>query len=376
MRTKILILSVLLFFSLITSVNAEDAYTDELFDASQFDSDTIIDALPDEVKEKLPGGDIFSSDGFFDRFSIDYFFELIKKTAAEALSYALKSLLTTFSLVIISSVLAMLKKAVKNDGAASVFEFASSLCIMLTLYRGAVTTVEAVKIYIGQLSSLVSAMVPVTVAIGTAGGNISASAVSAGGMMIGLAFVEVLSASGLMPVLRLCFGLSIASGIGGINLGGISKLVRGIFTWVLALTSAVISAVMTFQTSIAASADSLSMRAVKFAASSTVPVVGGMAGDAVRAVAGSLSLVKSTVGWVGVILIAMITLPITVRVLFTRLGIRISETAAEILGLEKEKNLLSDAGGLYGFLAAAVIISGLMFVYAMALFAKSATAAV
>ena len=347
----------------------------ELYSADEFDVNSILDALPDEVKDKLPEEDIFSGEEFSKRFSVDYFFSLIKETLTSLLSPAVKTLSMTLGLVLIASALSALKGVFHSPALVSLFEFVSGLCIMITLYENAAVLVEAVQAYLYRLTGVVGAMVPVMLSVGIAGGNTASSALGANAMMLSLAFVEALASQVLFPVLQLCFGLSAASGIGGgLKLGGISKLVRGVLTWVIAFIGAVISAVMTFQTSIAARADSLSMRAIKFAASNTVPVVGGIASDAVGAVASSLSLIKSTVGWVGVIIIAVLTLPIIFNVLLTRLGISISETAADIIGLEKEKSLLSEMCGLLGFLAAVCVISALMFVYALALFAKSAAA--
>ena len=255
------------------------------------------------------------------------------------------------------------------------FEFISGLCIMLTLYNSAASLVRAVEVYLSQLSNIVNAMVPVTIAVGTAGGNISASAVSGSAMLLGLSAVETLAKEWLYPILQLCFGLSVASGLGAVpGLGSISKAVRGAFTWVLGLTTALISAVMTFQTSIASRADSFSMRALRFTASKSVPVVGSLAGDAVSAVAESLALVKGSVGWGGVIIIAVLTLPVVVNILLTRMSIIISAVAADVLGLEREKRILEDIAGLFGSLAAVCVIAALMFVYALAVFAKSAVA--
>ena len=131
---------------------------------------------------------------------------------------------------------------------------------------------------------------------------------------------------------------------------------------------------MSFQTTIAARADSLSMRAVRFAASNAIPVAGGIAADAVRTVAGSLSLVKSTVGWAGVVIIALMTLPVMIQVLLTRIGVLLAGTSASVLGLEREKSLLDEVSGLLGSLIAVCLVASLMFVYALAVFAKGAVA--
>ncbi len=369
-------ISVLLYFALPLGALGENEASAELYSTDEFDIQSIIDAIPDETAKKLPMGDIFSSEDIYESFSFEYFFALIKNTLFSTLSDSVGTLSSVLGLIIAASALSSLKGVLRSDSLTVLFEFLSCICLMLMLYNSIYPLVEGVRLYLTQLTGIVGAMIPVMIAIGTAGGNLSASGVSANAMMLGIAFVESLAVGGLFPVLQLSFGLSIASGFGGLRLGGISKLVRGVFTWILGLISAVISAVMTFQTSIAARADSLSMRAVKFAASKAVPVVGGIASDAVSAVAGSLSLVRTTVGWVGVIIIAVLTLPVIVKIILMRLCVNISCTAADIIGLEREKNLLSDMCGLLGFLAAVCVICALMFVYAAALFAKTASALV
>lgn len=356
-------------------VYGDEVISDELYNAADFDAEQILDAIPKEVLDKLPYGDVFSSEGFRDAFSFEYFFGVAVDVLCDTMMPALKSLSSTLGLVLVASGLAALKNTLRSDSLVSLFEFVSGLCIMLSLYSTASGLAQSVSVYLTQLSTLMYAVIPVMIGIGSAGGNLTSSTVSANAMMLGITFVETLAAEGLFPVLQLCMGLSIASGVGsGLKLGGISKLVRGLFTKILAFVSAAISAVMTFQTSIASRADSLSMRAMKFAASSSIPVVGGIAGDAIGAVAESLALVRGTVGWVGVIIIAVMTLPVTVEILLVRLGIIISETAADILGLDREKSLLGEMSGFLGFLAAVSIICGLMFVYGMALFARSVTA--
>ncbi len=373
----VLLMLVLLISPLSAVGSAADTVevTDELYSVEEFDIGSVIDVLPDELRKQLPDGDLFESESFSEKFSARYFFELIGDTLKAALSPAVKMMSLTLGLVLIASALTALKGLLRNDSLASLFEFISGLCIMLALYSSISDLFALASLYLTQLSSIISAMVPLMLAIGTAGGNLSGSLVSSNAMMLGLAFVEMLAVHGLYPVLQICFGLTAASGIGGgLRLDGISKLVRGVFTWILGFIAAAISAVMSFQNAIAARADSLSMRAVKFAASKAVPVVGGIAGDAVTTVAGSLSLVRTTVGTIGVILIVMLTLPMIVNVLLSQLGVVISQTAADMIGLEREKKLLGEVSGLFGFLAAVCVIAALMFIYALAVFAKTAAA--
>lgn len=359
------------------SISGEQSSPDEIeqYTPEDFDADSIFDALPDELREYLPeGAESFDPELTRSSFTFGFFANLILKLISAAINPAAKTFATLLGLTIIASVTGSLKGIFKSDGISSLFDFMSGLCIMLAMFSVTTGLFDSVSEYLTRLSVLVNAIIPVMTAMNVAGGNLGSAAVSANAMMLSVSFIQLLATSVMFPVLRICYGMSIASGLGGVKLDGITKLIRGLLSWVLGIIAALIGCVMSFQNSIAARADSLSMRAVKFAASGAIPVVGSIAGDAVRTVAGSLTLVRATVGWTGVILILLLTLPVIIEILLTRLGVVLAETAANIIGCERERGLLNEISGLLGFLAAVSVISGLMFIYALTLFATSSAA--
>lgn len=346
---------------------------DEVYSAEDFDIAGITDSLPDEVLEYLPD-DIFDPSAA-SRTGVGFFANVGAKLLKTALSPALMSFSKLLGIVVAASVVNSLRTAVKSDSLIAVFDFIAGICVMLATFEIVEKMFTLVKNYLSLLSGVMDSFLPVMSAMSAAGGDLNAAVVSSGGLILGLDLIEKLAANGLMPVLQLCFGIAMASGVGGgLKLSGISKLIRDGFSWILGFLSAAISAVMSFQTTIAARADSLSMRAVKFAASNAIPVAGGIAADAVRTVAGSLSLIKSTVGWAGVIIVLLITMPVMIQVILTRLGVVFAETSAGILGLEREKSLLTEVSGLLGFLIAVCVIASLMFIYALAVFARGTVA--
>ena len=359
------------------SISGDQSSPDEIeqYTPDDFDADSIFDALPDELREYLPeGAESFDPELTRESFTFGFFANLILKLISAAVNPAAKTFATLLGLTIVASVTGSLKGIFKSDGISSLFDFMSGLCIMLAMFSVTTALFDSVSEYLTRLSVLVNAIIPVMTAMNVAGGNLGSAAVSANAMMLSLSFIQLLATSVMFPVLRICYGMSIASGLGGVKLDGITKLIRGLLSWVLGIIAALIGCVMSFQNSIAARADSLAMRAVKFAASGAIPVVGSIAGDAVRTVAGSLTLVRTTVGWTGVILILLLTLPVIIEVLLTRLGVVLAETAANIIGCERERGLLNEISGLLGFLAAVSVISGLMFIYALTLFATSSAA--
>lgn len=360
-----------LFFLIIMLVFPVAA--DEVYSAEDFGVSDITDNLPREVLECLPG-DIFDPSAATET-GVGFLARAGAKFLKAALDPALKSFSKLLGIVVAASVVNSLRAAVKSDSLIAVFDFISGICVMLAMFVIVEKMFVLVKNYLLILSGVMDSFIPVMSAMSAAGGNLTAAAVSSGGLIIGLDLIEKLAANGLLPVLQLCFGIAMASGVGGgLKLAEISRLIRNGFSWALGLSAAVISAVMSFQTTIAARADSLSMRAVRFAASNAIPVAGGIAADAVRTVAGSLSLIKSTVGWAGVIIVLLITMPIMIQVILTRLGVAFAETTAGILGLERERGLIGEASGLLGFLIAICLIASLMFIYALAVFARGTIA--
>ena len=350
-----------------------DASSDDpgLYSADDFDLGSVTDSLPDEVLENLPA-DIFDPSTASET-GVGFFASVVSKLVRAALGPALKTFSKLLGIVVAASVISSVRSTVKS-GLSGVFDFISGLCLMLMLYGVVEGMFTLVKSYLFTLTGVMDSFIPVMSAMAAAGGDLNSAVVSSGGLILGLDLIEKLAANGLMPVLQLCFGIAMASGVGSLKLSGISKLIRDGFSWTLGLSAAAISAVMSFQTTIAARADSLSMRAVRFAASNAIPVAGGIAADAVRTVAGSLSLVKSTVGWAGVVIIALMTLPVMIQVLLTRIGVLLAGTSASVLGLEREKSLLDEVSGLLGSLIAVCLVASLMFVYALAVFARGAVA--
>lgn len=364
----------LIFLILITAMLGIRAYgTDELLYSSEdFELSGILESIPEEVAELLPEN-IFDPDSS-SQLDVGFFAGVVKSLIGTLLGSATKSFSRILGLLLICTAISALRSAVKNE-CSGLFELISGICIMLELFTEAQGLFESVQSYLSGLTGIMDSFIPVMSAMCAAGGGLSAAAVSSGGLILGLDLIEKLAANGLMPMLRLCFGISIASGLGGgLKLSGISKLIRDGFSWILGLSAAAISAIMTFQTTIAARADSLSMRAVKFAASNAVPVAGGIAADAVRTVAGSLSLIKGTVGWAGVAIVVLLTLPMLMRVILTRLGVMLAGICADILGLERERGFLNELSGLLGFLCAVCLVASLMFIYALAVFAFGSVA--
>lgn len=145
---------------------------------------------------------------------------------------------------------------------------------------------------------------------------------------------------------------------------------KRVITWVAWTVRNGFSAVFAFQTILAAGADSVAARTVKFTVSSAVPVIGGVVGDTVRTVAGGLGYLKDTVGLLGIFLLVLIVLPPLVQLLLYRAALALAGAVAELLGCEKEGRLLGDFGDANGMLLALLCGAMLCFLFALVMFVR------
>ena len=76
----------------------------------------------------------------------------------------------------------------------------------------------------------------------------------------------------------------------------------------------------------------------------------------------------------GIILVLLTVLPTLLSVLLNRFSFMAASSVAELLGCENEKKLLSELCSLYGFVAALVAVSSVVFIFALTLFVRCTSA--
>lgn len=362
MKTVVVVFAVLLIFTL--PVHSTEADIGEMKEY-----------IPESTAESLPDG-IFDGTTEVDKaFDFNYFVDLIKNVFENELADSVISVSSLLGLVIASSLFHKLADVTKSGEFKNVFSAVSGLCVCICVFGGIVKLFERTSAYLTGLSAFATAITPFVTMVYAVGGNIGTAAVNETGFMVAVTVIEYIIAYVLYPVLSVSAVLTIASSATPkLRLGSLSGFVRGVLMLFIGFTVAAVSAVMTFQTSLSSAADTLGVRAVKFAASSFIPVVGSAVSEAVRTVSGSIGYIRTSVGFIGVASILIIALPVFVNLMITRIGLAVSASVADLLGCDREVKILKESGGLVNFLIALVSLSAIMFIYILTLLAKCSAA--
>ena len=324
----------------------------------------MLEAMPDYAREAAEG---IGSDGR----GADS--GLLVREAARLLSSMLAPVCTDISLLCGGVIIASLFRNVCREGSSR-----TAVSYAVTLGMAVPSAGIAVRIWsesaeaIENLTMYMRAVIPVMGSLYCAGGNVGAAAASSASLTAAVTLMEHAMGVCLLPVLRVCLGIAIVRCVGGgLCLDGVGSFIRGIFTTGMGLMTVLFGVMMGVQTKLALASDGTAARTVKFAVANMIPVIGGAAGEAMRAVVGSIGTVRTGAGAVAVIGILLTVLPAVIRLLVYRLVFGAAGVLAGVLSAEGEQKIASEMKEMLGYALAMVFFCGVLFIFSVTLMISS-----
>ncbi len=119
-----------------------------------------------------------------------------------------------------------------------------------------------------------------------------------------------------VPIISVLFSLNIISSfsVEAFQIK-ILKTIRRVITIVLSLFSTVFTGLLTTQSILASSSDSIALKGIKFISGTFIPIVGGNVGDAISSVMSSFMIMKNTLGIFIIFVVILINLPVMIELL-------------------------------------------------------------
>ena len=369
--SRLVIMTIIILITTCIRCYAQSEFVEsggDILTYNDFDAGSIFDAVPDDIMRELPdGAEEFDAEKIAGSADPLFFIRAILDSAAKMLKPTLNFFAKMLGIVVISAAIGAVSGVTNSESIREVAGIVTKMCLIAAMSENILSLIDETADYIKLVTGVGEAAVPVFSAICIAGGNVTGATVAANGMLIALNFIGILTGQALFPVVRVCLALTTVAGLGAEKLGfrieEISKFVRKTMCFILALISATISGVMSFQSIIAARVDSLSLRAV--------PVAGSIAADAAGTIAGSISLVKNAVGWVGIIVIILIISPILVKLLLNKLAIVLISTISGLLEFGSAKTMIDEVSGIINFICAVCTIASLTLIYELTVISRT-----
>ena len=360
-RWILLLLPLLLVLLAPLSVSGASAAGDTLAETEKEVKEGLTALLPDLAKEQLP--DPTDETAVSDALGFRALCTLALRVLSESKDTMGGTLLLLFSVTLIFALASLF---IRGAAVKTALESAASLAYFLLL-------IEAIERALGffyDLSRLTLGISPLYVSLFAAGGSTASAAAAGAGFTAFLSLLELFSTTLLPPLLRLLLALSLLSALGNASLvRELSSRISGLATFFFSVLSFLLLASLAFQSILASSTDSVALRTVKYTASSAIPHVGSTLSGALGALHASLSLLRGALGGTSVIALLVLLLPPLVEILLLRLILSLSASVAAFTETAILSDVIARFRRVLDLLLAALVLSALLFLLLLGVFA-------
>lgn len=267
------------------------------------------------------------------------------------------------SIILIS---AALESMGLKGGASTATLYATTLSAAAVVIAPSLSVIKACVNAMQGCAVFMMAFIPIfAVIVASAGATVTSASMSA--LLLGAAqAVSYISNFIVIPLLGGYMAISISSTVSPIiSNSGIAEGIKKISYWIMALITTVFIGILSIQTAVNASADSLSLKTAKFIIGSAVPVAGTALSEALTTVTASMGLLKSSIGIYGVIVCCAIFLPLLAELFIWRIALVLISSVSDLFSLNKISGLLRGVDTVMSVLMGIILLTCALFVISL-----------
>jgi stage III sporulation protein AE len=165
----------------------------------------------------------------------------------------------------------------------------------------------------------------------------------------------------IFPMCGCCAALVVAGNLSdGIKLSGMTGLITSCCKWILGLCSAVLMGVLSVQGLLGSGRDGASIRTVRYAVDSLLPIIGGDVGDALELVGANAALIKSAVGVTGLLVMLSLAAGPMIELGGVMAITRLAAVVTEPIESGRTQKMMAQFSEIMGVLLAAVATAALL----------------
>ncbi len=335
MKKTVIFLCALLLFLLIPVSSYSMDYSEEeynktlsSYDLSSFEKE--LDADTYKMLDEL--GVLDFSYESITGLSFNDIVDLLKLLFQKKAELPIKSSVTVLVFILLSAFLQSLK-AESDDSVNMIYSTATALLVATVVLVKLTSTVSLASMAISVASNFVYAFIPVFCSIVVASGGITTGFSTNTTLLILAQGLSFISSNVFMPIVNCYLALGVTSSLRyELNLDKLLSSVKKIITTCISFVSGVFVSVLSVKTAVAGRADMLGLRSIRFAINSVVPVIGSSISEGLLSIQAYSSLIKSSVGIVGVIAVVLVFLPSIIEVVLWRISLTLCVIVSDVFG--------------------------------------------
>ncbi len=288
-----------------------------------------------------------------------------------------KLMVFVLALSMLSAYLNNLHSGAGSEGVTQISYFA---CYALIAGIAAAAFYEVVRygqMSVENMSLFMRVLVPLVISALVSGGAILSASVFEPTLLAVIEITLTLIKNVFIPMVLLSTAVSIVNGLSDkFNADKLVQLFNKFVKWGLSALLMIFVGVAGVQSLSSATADGLSVKVTKFAASNFIPVVGGILSDSVETVVNCSVVLKNAVGVTGAIVLAAIAaiplVKIAASLIIFRLAAAVAQPIADPKIIKGLSSLAESIGTLFSMVAAVAV----MFIIVLAVVVNAGNTAV
>lgn len=266
------------------------------------------------------------------------------------------------AIVILCGILDRFKSSLSGSGTARLIFFVGYAAVLVLILSSLTGVIADCGGAVDSMQAQMQAIFPILLTlIATSGGSVSVAVYQPAVLFLSEVIVRIV-AGVVFPLATLMCVLNMAGHMSGeIRLKNFCALFSGVIKWLLGITLAAFTVFLTVQGITSATYDGLSFKAIKYAVSNSVPIIGGFVGGGLDLVIAGCVLIKNSVGICGVLLLAIVLAVPLVQLAAYHLFLRLTAAVTEPMGEANISDFLSSLAGTVNYFTAGLVCTGFMY---------------
>lgn len=265
--------------------------------------------------------------------------------------------------------------SLENKGVSQVTYFVELILIITLIVSTFSNCISLVKNTIQNLVGFSNSLIPILMTLMLTTGAITSAGMIQPILLLLINFIGNAISNFILPVVLISTSLNIISQISDeIKISKIPKFLNSATIWILGIIMTLFVTVLSLEGSLTQTVDGVTAKTTKAAVSTVIPVVGKILGDATDAVIGCAGILKSAVGFVGVIVILGICLSPIIKLTILTITYYLASALCQPIADAKIVNLLGSVADTFKTLLAIIFCVTVLLIVGLTIVIKISNA--
>lgn len=327
-------------------------------------ADRLFDGLPERTKKLLADMGVTSPNyETITDFNVSGIFEQIVTLVGENSGTALGGMTVCLGIMLLCSLVEGFRVTIGEKSIGTVSSAVGTVCVCTAIIVPLCSTISDTVEILNGASGFLLMYIPIMAGLMAASGK-EVSGASYYTMMMGAGeVISQISSKIIAPLMNIFLALSVTSALSPkMKLGSLCSSVYNVAKWILTFSMSVFVTMLSLQTFVTSSMDNVSNKALRFAISSFVPVVGSALGEALNTFSGSIELLKSGAGVFVIIASAFVFLPVLIECIVWQFSLFFLSSASDIFGLSQMTGVFKIVSKVVSMIVAVLLCTMTIFI--------------